>query len=89
MLRSCRYNFFALASWSRSSRATFTRSRSYSTSLCHANSHDSRRLSEEMQGTDCVREEVEAFYKACDLPDVPDDVDEFDDKGFEDDEFYE
>ena len=33
-------------------------------------------------------EEVEAFYKACDLPDAPDDVDD-DDKGFEDDEFYE
>ena len=33
--------------------------------------------------------EVEAFYKACDLLDVPDDVDEFDDEGFEDDEFYE
>ena len=42
-----------------------------------------------MQGTDSVREEVEAFYKACHLPDVPDDVDEFDDEGFEDDEFYE
>ena len=39
-------------------------------------------LSEEMQGTDCVREEVEAFYKACDLPDVPDEFDEFDDEGF-------
>ena len=38
---------------------------------------------------DCAREEVEAFCKACDLPDVPDDVDEFDDEGFEDDEFYE
>lgn len=32
---------------------------------------------------------MEAFYKACDLPDVPDDVDEFDDEGYEDDEFYE
>lgn len=42
-----------------------------------------------MQGTDCVREEVEAFCKACDLPNVPDDVDEFDDEGFEDDKFYE
>lgn len=42
-----------------------------------------------MQGTDSVREEVEAFYKACHLPDVPDDVDEFDDEGFEDDAFYE
>ena len=31
---------------------------------------------------------MEAFYKACDLPDAPDDVDD-DDKGFEDDEFYE
>lgn len=30
-------------------------------------------LSEEMQRTDCVRE-VDAFYKACDLPDVPDDL---------------
>lgn len=38
--RSCRHVFFALAS---SSRATFTPSQSYSTSLCcHANSHDSR-----------------------------------------------
>ena len=39
----------------------------------------------------CVREEVEAFYKACNLPNAPD-VDEFgDNKGFEDDEllFYE
>ena len=36
-----------------------------------------------------AREEVEALYKACDLPDVPYDVDEFDDEGFEDDEFYE
>ena len=60
-----------LASWSQSLRATFTCSQSYSTSLCHANSHNS----EKMQGTDCVREEVEAFYKDCDLPDVPDDVD--------------
>jgi len=34
---------------------------------------------EEIQGTDRVREEVEAFYKACDLPDALDDVD--DDKG--------
>lgn len=32
--------------------------------------------------------EVEAFYKASDLPDAPDYVDD-DDKGFEDDEFYE
>ena len=32
-----------------------------------------------------VREEVEAFYKAFDLPDAPDDSD--DDEGFEDDEF--
>lgn len=36
-----------------------------------------------------MREEVEAFYKACDLPDVPDDVIEFDDESFEDNEFYE
>ena len=42
---------------------------------------------EEIQITVSV-EEVEAFYKACDLPDAPDDVDD-DDKGFEDDEFYE
>ena len=32
---------------------------------------------------------MEALYKACDLPDVPYDVDEFDDEGFEDEEFYE
>lgn len=43
--RSCRHVFFALAPRSRASRATFTRSQSYSTSLFfHANSHDLRRL---------------------------------------------
>ena len=42
---------------------------------------------EEMEEVHCVREEVEAFYKACNLPNAPD-VDEFgDDEGFEDDEF--
>ena len=46
---------------------------------------------EEMEEVHCVREEVEAFYKAFNLPNAPD-VDEFgDDEGFEDDEllFYE
>ena len=39
----CFFFFLALASWSRASRATFTRSQSYSTSLfCHANSPYSR-----------------------------------------------
>ena len=38
-----------------------------------------------MEEVHCVREEVEAFYKACNLPNAPD-VDEFgDDEGFEDD----
>ena len=33
-----------------------------------------------------IREEVEAFYKPCNLPNVPDGVDEFgDDEDFEDD----
>lgn len=47
---------------------------------------------EEMEEVHCVREEVQAFYKACNLPNAPDDVDEFgDDERFEDDEllFYE
>ena len=36
-----------------------------------------------MEEVHCVREEVEAFYKACNLPNAP----EFgDDEGFEDDE---
>lgn len=37
----------------------------------------------------CERRSEDFLYKACDLPDVPDDVDELDDEGFEDDEFYE
>ena len=44
---------------------------------------------EEMEEVRCVREEVEAFFKACNLPNAPDDedVNEFgDDEGFEDDE---
>ena len=47
---------------------------------------------EEMEEVHCVREEVEAFYKACNLPNAPDDLDVFgDDEGFGDDEllFYE
>ena len=47
---------------------------------------------EEMEEVHCMREEVEAFYKACNLPNAPDDLDEFgDDEGFGDDEllFYE
>ena len=42
---------------------------------------------EEMHGMDRVREEVEAFNKACDLPDSPDD-DEDEDEGFEDDQLF-
>ena len=49
---------------------------------------DAEGPTEEIQSTVSAREEVEAFYKACDLPDAPDDVDD-DDEGFEDDEFYE
>lgn len=44
---------------------------------------------EEMEEVRCVREEVEAFFKACYIPNAPDDedVNEFgDDEGFEDDE---
>ena len=44
---------------------------------------------EEMEEVCCVREEVEAFFKACNLPNAPDDedVNEFgDDEGFQDDE---
>lgn len=37
----------------------------------------------------CERRSEGFLYKACDLPDVPHDVDELDDEGFEDDEFYE
>ena len=42
-----------------------------------------------MEEVHCLREEVEAFFKACNLPNAPDDedVNEFgDDEGFEDDE---
>ena len=41
-----------------------------------------------MEEVHCVREEVEAFFKACNLPNAPDDdVNEFgDDEDFEDDE---
>lgn len=49
---------------------------------------DAEGPTEEIQITVSVEEEVEAFYKACDLPDAPDDVDD-DNKGFEDDEVYE
>ena len=42
---------------------------------------------EEMHDMDRVREEVEAFNKACDLPDSPDD-DEDEDEGFEDDQLF-
>ena len=48
---------------------------------------DAEGLTEKIQSTVSVRE-VEAFYKASDLPDAPDYVDD-DDEGFEDDEFYE
>ena len=40
----------------------------------------------EMQGMNRVRKEVEAHYKACGLPDGPDDVD--DDEGFKNDQFF-
>ena len=46
---------------------------------------------EEIEEFHCVREEVGAFYKACNLPNAPDGVDEFGDvEGFEADEllFY-
>ena len=42
-----------------------------------------------MEEVRCVREEVEAFFKTCNLPNAPDDedVNEFgDDEGFQDDE---